>query len=56
MTVLKARDRKTDMRMHRFDLLDGGIAIDENSRARGKHPARHHASKRQAATRWPILV
>lgn len=30
MTVLKARDSKTDMRMRRFEILDGGITLDED--------------------------
>jgi circadian clock protein KaiC len=28
MTILKSRDRRTDMRMRRFDIIDGGIALD----------------------------
>jgi circadian clock protein KaiC len=36
MTVLKSRDRKTDMRMRRFDIVDGGIVLDDDhSRAEG---------------------
>ncbi len=30
MTVLKARDSKTDMRMRRFEIIEGGIALDED--------------------------
>ncbi len=32
MTVLKARDRRTDMRMRRFDIVEGGIALDDDHR------------------------
>ncbi|MDR6660371.1 circadian clock protein KaiC [Tardiphaga robiniae] len=28
MTILKSRDRRTDMRMRRFEILDGGIVLD----------------------------
>ena len=28
MTVLKSRDRGTDMRMRRFDVVEGGIVLD----------------------------
>jgi circadian clock protein KaiC len=28
MTVLKSRDRRTDMRMRRFDIVEGGIVLD----------------------------
>src|SRR3984893_1657071 len=28
MTVLKARDRRTDMRMRRFEIVEGGIVLD----------------------------
>jgi len=30
MTILKSRDRRTDMRMRRFEIHDGGIVLDEN--------------------------
>jgi circadian clock protein KaiC len=30
MTVLKARDRRTDMRMRRFDISEGGIVLDND--------------------------
>lgn len=30
MTVLKARDSRTDMRMRRFEIVDGGITLDED--------------------------
>jgi circadian clock protein KaiC len=30
MTVLKARDRRTDMRMRRFDIIESGIVLDED--------------------------
>lgn len=30
MTILKSRDRRTDMRMRRFDIREGGIALDED--------------------------
>lgn len=30
MTILKSRDRRTDMRMRRFDIIDGGIALDSD--------------------------
>ena len=34
MTALKARDSRTDMRMRRFEIVEGGIVLDEdNSRA-----------------------
>jgi circadian clock protein KaiC len=34
MTVLKSRDRRTDMRMRRFDIVEGGILLDaDNQRA-----------------------
>lgn len=58
MTVLKARDRKTDMRMHRFDILDGGIAIDENS-ARAESILRditHQSDKPQLPSADPRLT
>jgi circadian clock protein KaiC len=32
MTVLKSRDRRTDMRMRRFDILEGGIVLDDDHR------------------------
>jgi circadian clock protein KaiC len=32
MTVLKARDRRTDMRMRRFDIVEGGIVLDDDHR------------------------
>jgi circadian clock protein KaiC len=36
MTVLKSRDRRTDMRMRRFDIVEGGIVIDADAgRAEG---------------------
>jgi circadian clock protein KaiC len=28
MTILKSRDRRTDMRMRRFEIIDGGIVLD----------------------------
>jgi circadian clock protein KaiC len=28
MTILKSRDRRTDMHMRRFEILDGGISLD----------------------------
>jgi circadian clock protein KaiC len=28
MTVLKSRDRRTDMRMRRFEIVEGGIILD----------------------------
>jgi circadian clock protein KaiC len=28
MTILKSRDRRTDMRMRRFDIRDSGIVLD----------------------------
>lgn len=28
MTILKSRDRRTDMRMRRFEIVDGGIVLD----------------------------
>lgn len=31
MTILKSRDRRTDMRMRRFDIVDGGIVLDVDS-------------------------
>ncbi|MDB5631155.1 MAG: serine/threonine protein phosphatase [Tardiphaga sp.] len=30
MTILKSRDRRTDMRMRRFEISDGGILIDDD--------------------------
>lgn len=30
MTILKSRDRRTDMRMRRFEILEGGIHLDTN--------------------------
>ena len=30
MTILKSRDRRTDMRMRRFEIHEGGIVLDEN--------------------------
>jgi circadian clock protein KaiC len=36
MTVLKSRDRRTDMRMRRFDIVQGGIVLDaDHQRAEG---------------------
>jgi circadian clock protein KaiC len=36
MTVLKSRDRRTDMHMRRFDIVEGGIVIDADAgRAEG---------------------
>ena len=36
MTVLKSRDRRTDMRMRRFDIVEGGIVLDADAqRAEG---------------------
>ncbi|MDB5501357.1 MAG: serine/threonine protein phosphatase [Tardiphaga sp.] len=32
MTILKSRDRRTDMRMRRFEIAEGGIALDEDYR------------------------
>jgi circadian clock protein KaiC len=32
MSVLKARDRRTDMRMRRFDIVEGGIALEIDHR------------------------
>ena len=32
MTVLKARDRRTDMRMRRFDIVEGGIVLESDHR------------------------
>ena len=31
MTVLKSRDRQTDMRMRRFEIVAGGIVLDKDS-------------------------
>ncbi len=31
MTILKSRDRRTDMRMRRFDIVAGGIVLDADS-------------------------
>ncbi len=33
MTVLKARDRRTDMRMRRFDIVESGIVLDDDHRS-----------------------
>jgi circadian clock protein KaiC len=33
MTILKSRDRRTDMRMRRFDIREGGIALDADATA-----------------------
>ncbi|MEH2478259.1 circadian clock protein KaiC [Nitrobacteraceae bacterium AZCC 2146] len=30
MTILKSRDRRTDMRMRRFEISDGGILVDDD--------------------------
>jgi circadian clock protein KaiC len=30
MTILKSRDRRTDMRMRRFEIGEGGIRLDDN--------------------------
>ncbi|MCX7319361.1 MAG: hypothetical protein NT113_07650 [Hyphomicrobiales bacterium] len=30
MTILKSRDRRTDMRMRRFEIHEGGIVLDDN--------------------------
>ena len=32
VSVLKARDRRTDMRMRRFDIVEGGIALEGDHR------------------------
>jgi len=32
MTILKSRDRRTDMRMRRFEIGEGGISLDEDYR------------------------
>jgi circadian clock protein KaiC len=32
MTILKSRDRRTDMRMRRFEIIDGGISLDADNR------------------------
>ncbi|MDB5653018.1 MAG: serine/threonine protein phosphatase [Tardiphaga sp.] len=32
MTILKSRDRRTDMRMRRFEICDGGIRLDDDHR------------------------
>jgi circadian clock protein KaiC len=31
LTILKSRDRRTDMRMRRFEIVDGGIILDKDS-------------------------
>lgn len=30
MTILKSRDRRTDMRMRRFEIGEGGIRLDDD--------------------------
>jgi circadian clock protein KaiC len=32
MTILKSRDRRTDMRMRRFEIAEGGITLDDDYR------------------------
>ena len=40
MTIMKSRDRRTDMRIRRFEIAAGGIQIDSDPHERRNDPER----------------